>query len=82
MPDCESAPFALSREDLHKIGRGIILALLGALVAWGYSDLMPALQSGGPVEWESLAMVLAAAASSAVLNTGRKFLADHRPSED
>ena len=68
-----SPRFLLSTADWRKIGTGLILALIGALLAWVSETVIPILQDSPDTAKLLLAAVLAAAA-----NAIRKWLTDTR----
>ena len=74
-----SKPFSLGPEDWAKIGRGAILAVLGALATWGTAELMPTLAAHVNNELGNLIIALVAAGVPILLNVLRKWLGDTTP---
>jgi len=68
-----SPRFLLSKTDWKKIGTGLILAIIGAVLAWVSETLIPLLQE----QPDSMKLLLAAVLAAAV-NVVRKWLTDTR----
>jgi len=68
-----SPRFLLSTTDWKKIGTGLILALIGALLAWVSETVIPMLQDSP----DAVKLLLAAVLASAV-NAIRKWMTDTR----
>jgi len=68
-----SPRFLLSTTDWRKIGTGLILALIGALLAWVSETVIPILQDSP----DSMKLLLAAVLAAAV-NVIRKWMTDTR----
>ena len=77
-----SKRFQLNREDLVKIGTGAAVAVVGALVTW-LGTLLADIQDAaeGEVGIDRLGLLAAGAVVAALINTGRKWLADNAPAE-
>ena len=61
-----SERFRLDKEDLSKIGRGFVIALLGAALTYA-ADTIPGVDFG---DWTPVVVAVA----SAAINAGRKWL--------
>lgn len=68
-----SPRFLLSNEDWQKIGRGLLIALAGAILAWVIAELVPTLETSTDPRLLFLAAIL-----SALVNALRKWLTDTR----
>lgn len=64
-----SPRFSMNREDLKKVGKGALIALLGALITYG-TETIANIDFG---EWTPLAV----AVFSVLANIGRKYVADN-----
>jgi len=71
-----SPRFLLSKADWKKIGTGLLLAIIGAVLAWVSETLIPLLQDS-----PDSAKLLLAAVLAATVNVIRKWLTDTRPME-
>lgn len=69
-----SPRFMLSAEDWLKIGRGLLIALVGALLTWVLAELIPTLEGS-----QDPRLLFIAAILSALVNALRKWLSDTRP---
>ena len=68
-----SPRFLLSNDDWLKIGRGLLIALVGAVLAWVLAELVPTLEASTDPRLLFIAAVL-----SALVNAMRKWLTDTR----
>lgn len=68
-----SPRFLISNDEWRKIGRGLLIALAGAVLAWMIGTLIPALEESTDQRLLFLAAIL-----SALVNALRKWLTDTR----
>lgn len=69
-----SPRFLISNNEWKKIGRGLLIALIGAVMAWAIAELIPTMEASTDPRLLFLAAML-----SALVNALRKWLTDTRP---
>jgi hypothetical protein len=66
----ESKKYSLNKEDLIKILKGFLIAILGAIITF-LADLIPQVEFG-------VYTAIVVAISSTLINAARKFLAERK----